>query len=196
MDAPVLARHRRTGRIGFVARFRPPHLGHAAILAALAREAESLVVGIGSSNRRDVDNPFTGEETAELLRLLLPEARAELHLLPDLYDGPLWAAMVRERFGEIGLFVTANPYVRTLVEGFWTVEHPLSLLDPAERVAIDGKAVRSAMARGEEWARLVPPEVARALRARGLVRRFREEFGLETLAREAPGGVAGTTKFE
>jgi hypothetical protein len=42
------------------------------------------------------------------------------------------------------------------------------------------------MARGEEWARLVPPEVARELRARGLVRRFRDEFGLEELAREAP----------
>lgn len=177
----------RLSRAGFVARFRPPHLGHAAILAALARQAEALVVGIGSSNRRDLDNPFTGEETADLLRPLLPEGRVELHLLPDLYDGPRWAAMVRERFGEIDRFVTANPYVRSLVEGFWAVEHPLSLLAPSERVAVDGKAVRRAMARGEEWARLVPPEVARALRERGLVRRFREEFGLETLAREAPG---------
>ncbi len=188
-DATARGRHRRAGRIGFVARFRPPHLAHAAILAALAREAETLVVGIGSSNRRDLDNPFTGEETADLLRPLLPEGRFELHLLPDLYDGPRWAAMVRERFGEIDRFVTANPYVRSLVEGFWTVEHPLALLAPSERVAVDGKAVRRAMARGEDWARLVPPEVARALRTQGLVRRFREEFGLETLAREAP--VAG-----
>jgi len=46
------------------------------------------------------------------------------------------------------------------------------------------------MARGEDWARLVPPEVARALRAQGLVRRFREEFGLEVLAREAPRAIA------
>jgi nicotinamide mononucleotide adenylyltransferase len=176
----------RLARAGFVARFRPPHLGHAAILSALARKAASVVVGVGSANRYDVDNPFTGEETAELLRPLLPEGRFELHLLPDLYDGPKWAAMLRERFGQIDLFVTANPYVRSLVEGFWTVEHPLTLLDPAERVAVDGKTVRRAMARGENWARLVPPGVARDLRARGLVRRFREEFGLETLAREAP----------
>ena len=176
----------RFARTGFVARFRPPHLGHAAILSALAREAATVVVGIGSANRHDLDNPFSGEETVELLRPLLPEGRFEHHLLPDLYDGPKWAAMVRERFGDLDLFVTANPYVRSLVEGFWTVEHPLAMLEPAERVAVDGKAVRRAMARGEEWARLVPPEVARELRARGIVRRFREEFGLETLAREAP----------
>jgi nicotinamide mononucleotide adenylyltransferase len=176
----------RLRRAGFVARFRPPHLGHAAILSALAREAVTVVVGVGSFNRYDVDNPFTGEETVGLLQPLTRGKRFELHLLPDLYDGPKWAEMVRERFGEIDVFITANPYVRSLVESFWTVEHPLSILDPAERVAVDGKAVRRAMARGEEWVRLVPPEVARELRARGLVRRFREEFGLETLAREAP----------
>jgi nicotinamide-nucleotide adenylyltransferase len=173
-------------RAGFVARFRPPHLGHAAILAALAREAETVVVGVGSANRYDVDNPFTGEETAGLLAPLLPAGRFELHLLPDLYDGPRWAAMVRERLGEIDLFATANPYVRSLLEGAWRVEHPLSLLGREERVAVDGKGVRRAMARGEAWERLVPPEVARALHAGGLVRRFRREFGLETLARTAP----------
>lgn len=173
-------------RAGFVARFRPPHLGHAAILAALARAAETVVVGVGSANRYDLDNPFTGEETAELLAPLLPEGRAEVHLLPDLYDGPRWAAMVSERFGELDLFVTANPYVRSLLEGTWRVAHPLEILVPEERVAVEGKEVRRAMARGEAWERLVPGEVARALKARGLARRFREEFGLETLARSAP----------
>ncbi|MFN7988709.1 MAG: adenylyltransferase/cytidyltransferase family protein [Thermoanaerobaculia bacterium] len=176
----------RLARVGFVARFRPPHLGHAAILEALARNAETVVVGIGSANRYDLDNPFTGEETAELLRPLLPGGRVELHLLPDLFDGPRWAEMVRERFGALDLFATANPYVRSLVEGFWRVVPTLSLLEPGERVAVDGRAVRRAMARGEAWERLVPPEVARELRARGLARRFREEFGLETIAREAP----------
>lgn len=173
-------------RAGFVARFRPPHLGHAAILAALARAAGTVVIGIGSANRRDADNPFTAEETAELLAPLLPEGRSEIHLLPDLYDGPRWAEMVRERFGEIDLFVTANPYVRSLLDGRWRLAHPLELLGPEERVAVDGKAVRRAMARGEEWERLVPAVVAQALKARGLMRRFRDEFGLETLARTAP----------
>lgn len=173
-------------RAGFVARFRPPHLGHAAILAALARASETVVVGVGSANRYDLDNPFTGEETAELLSPLLPEGRTELHLLPDLYDGPRWAEMVRERFGALDLFVTANPYVRSLLEGTWRVSHPLEILAPEERVAVEGKDVRRALARGDSWEGLVPPAVARALKARGLARRFREEFGLETLARSAP----------
>jgi nicotinamide mononucleotide adenylyltransferase len=183
---------RTLGRAGFVARFRPPHLGHAAVLAALARAAETVVVGVGSANRYDLDNPFTGEETADLLRPLLPEGRVELHLLPDLFDGPRWAAMVRERLGELDLFVTANPYVRSLVEPFWRVAPPLALLEPGERVALDGKAVRRAMARGETWERLVPPAVALEMRRRGLARRFRDEFGLETIAREAPRPAAET----
>ena len=77
-DTTARGRLRHAWRVGFVARFRPPHLGHAAILAALAREAETLVVGIGSANRRDLDNPFTGEETLVLLRPLLPAERSEV----------------------------------------------------------------------------------------------------------------------
>lgn len=177
--APIL-------RAGFLARFRPPHLGHAAVLAALGRTAETVVVGVGSANRYDLDNPFTGDETAGLLAPLLPEGRAEIHLLPDLYDGPRWAEMVRERFGGLDFFVTANPYVRSLLEGTWRVTHPLEILEPGERVAVEGKDVRRAMARGEAWERLVPPAVAGELKARGLARRFREEFGLETLARSVP----------
>ena len=39
---------------------------------------------------------------------------------------------------------------------------------------------------GEEWKNLVPPAVAAYLQDRGLVERFRREFGLATLALEAP----------
>jgi nicotinamide mononucleotide adenylyltransferase len=194
--SPAAPQQRRLARCGFVARFRPPHLGHAAILGALARESDVLVVGIGSANRYDLDNPFSADETLDLLRPLLPQGRCEVHLLPDLFDGPRWAAMVRERFGELGLFVTANAYVRSLLEGSWPVGRPVDLLAPGERVAVEGKTVRRAMARGEEWAELVPPPVARALRERGLVRRFREEFGLETLAREAPRHSDDATREE
>jgi nicotinamide-nucleotide adenylyltransferase len=46
--------------------------------------------------------------------------------------------------------------------------------------------VRRAMARGEDWRTLVPTAVARWLDERRLVERFRREFGLATLALEAP----------
>jgi nicotinamide mononucleotide adenylyltransferase len=55
-----------------------------------------------------------------------------------------------------------------------------------ERVPIDGTGVRREMARGEGWRALVPDAVAAYIEERRLDRRFRTEFGLETLALDAP----------
>jgi hypothetical protein len=42
------------------------------------------------------------------------------------------------------------------------------------------------MARGEGWREMVPPDVATYLEEEGIVQRFRREWGLATLALDAP----------
>jgi nicotinamide-nucleotide adenylyltransferase len=170
-----------------IARWKPVHLGHAAILEALADRAESVVLGIGSSNRFDAANPFSAAESAEMIRAVLAgRENVEIVDVPDLGHGPRWRAMVVEMLGPLDLFVTANEYVKRLLAGDYRVVHPIRLIAPDRRVAVDGTAVRRAMARGDEWRRLVPAAVARYLDDRGLVDRFRRDFGLETLALDAP----------
>jgi nicotinamide-nucleotide adenylyltransferase len=183
----------RVGRLGMVARWKPVHLGHAAVLEALVARADEVLVGLGSANRYDASNPFTADESAAMIRLVLGAAdRVSLVPVPDLGHGPRWSAMVRELFGPLDLFVTANAYVRELLEETYRVVHPVELLPPERRVRVDGAMVRRAMARGEDWRALVPPPVAAYLEREGLVERFRREFGLATLALEAPPGPTGT----
>lgn len=170
-----------------VARWRPVHLGHAAILRALGRRAGHVVIGIGSSNRKNARNPFTADEAREMICRVLPE-REGVSLLdvPDLDDGPRWRAMVVELFGPLDAFVTANPYVAALLQDDYAILRPVDLVPPEERVPVDGTTVRREMARGEGWRDLVPPEVASYIQEVGLDGRFRREFGLETLALDAP----------
>jgi nicotinamide-nucleotide adenylyltransferase len=183
-------RPERFGRLGTVARFKPVHLGHAAVLDTIGAVADDLVVGVGSANRYDVRNPFTAEESTEMVRLVLGE-RPGLRILPvpDLGHGPRWSAMVAEIFGPLDAFVTANPYVRDLLQGRYRVLHPLTLIPRERHVRVDGTLVRRAMAQGEGWRPLVPPAVAAYLDERGLPARFRREFGLETLALDVPRGI-------
>jgi nicotinamide-nucleotide adenylyltransferase len=170
-----------------IARWRPVHLGHAAVLRALVARAEELLLGIGSSNRRNVRNPFTAAETREMLERVLPEgANTRVLDVPDLDDGPRWRAMVVEMFGPLDAFATANPYVARLLGDDYRILRPVDVVPADERVPIDGTRVRREMARGEEWRNLVPDEVAAYISEQGLDRRFREQFGLETLALEAP----------
>jgi len=196
----------RFARLGMIARWRPVHRGHLAVLRALCDAAAEALIGIGSANRYNLRNPFTLEETTDMLRLALagrggseaadretrsvsplaPHRRENYRLIPvpDLDDGPRWRVMVREMFGPLDAFVTDNPYVASLLREDYRLLRPVELIAETDRVAIDGTMVRAAMARGGEWQRFVPPEVAAYMTARGLDERFRREFGLQTLALE------------
>jgi len=169
-----------------VARWKPVHLGHAAVLDALCDAARHALIGIGSCNRYDARNPFTGEETEAMLRLALRgRANFSLIALPDLDDGPRWRAMVADVFGELDAFVTDNPYVASLMKETYPLVRPVELVPEDRRVMLDGTRVRLELARGEAWRQLVPESVRRYITANALDRRFRAEFGLETLSLQA-----------
>jgi hypothetical protein len=63
-----LARLAPLAHLAMIARWKPVHIGHAAVLEGLVASAESVIIGIGSSNRYNAKNPFTAAETADMLR--------------------------------------------------------------------------------------------------------------------------------
>ncbi len=179
-------------RIAMIARWKPVHLGQAAVLRALCSRAEEVLIGVGSSNRYNARNPFTFEETEAMLRLVLGDrdaaqesAEYAIIAIPDLDDGPRWKAMVREMLGELDIFVTDNPYVANLLKDDYRLMRPVEFLFPSEHVRIDGSTLRAMMAKGERWQEWVPEQVARYIEENKLEERFRREFGLETLAMQA-----------
>jgi nicotinamide-nucleotide adenylyltransferase len=173
----------RIARIGMVARWRPVHRGQAPVLRALCERADRALIGIGSTNRYDLRNPFTLDETCDMIRLVLAgRDNYTLIPVPDLDDGPRWRGLVVSLFGELDLFVTDNPYVASLLADDYAIVRPVALVPAEERIALSGTMVRRAMARGDEWREMVPNEVADYIAARRLDVRFRREFGLQTLA--------------
>jgi nicotinamide-nucleotide adenylyltransferase len=173
----------RFDRIGMVARWQPVHRGHVPVLHALCDRGAQAIIGIGSSNRHNLRNPFTLEERTDMIRLAL-EGRGNYGLVPvpDLDDGPRWRVMVIDLFGSLELFVTDNPYVASLLGADYQVIRPVELVPEDNRIAANGTMVRKAMARGDGWRELVPDEVADYIVDRQLDDRFRREFGLEALA--------------
>jgi nicotinamide-nucleotide adenylyltransferase len=179
----------RTDRIGMIARWQPVHRGHASVLRALCDGASQALIGIGSSNRYSLANPFTLDERIDMIGLALAgRENCTLIPVPDLDDGPRWRLMVTDLFGPLDLFVTANPYVASLLAGDYEIVPPIELVPDDEHVAIDGTMVRREMARGSDWQSLVPRDVADYIVAHRLDDRFRREFGLQTLALDATEG--------
>ncbi|EYF01114.1 adenylyltransferase/cytidyltransferase family protein [Chondromyces apiculatus] len=166
------------GRLAMIARWKPVHLGHAAVLESLLERADEVIVGIGSSNRYNARNPFTSGESATMIHLALRgHAGYRVVEVPDLDDGPRWRLMVKDMLGPLDLFVTANGYVRSLLLEDYPILHPVHLVHPERRVPLDGSMVRAAMARGDGWRAMVPEAIAQYLDAHGLVERLRAEFG-------------------
>lgn len=164
-------------RLAMIARWKPVHIGHAAVLRGLARHAAHCWIGIGSSNRYDCANPFTPAETREMIRLVVPGAdNLTIFEIPDFNDGPRWRDHLVRLLGPLDAFVTANPYVRDLMSERYRVIHPVYFVSPDERHRVDGTMVRQAMLDGLSWEHLVPPVVAEYLKSRALVTRFRREF--------------------
>ena len=170
-------------KIGMVARWQPVHRGHVPVLRALTAGPAQAVIGIGSSNEYNYRCPFSLQETQDMLMLVLNERQNyELVPVPDLHNGPRWRAMVLELFGALDFFVTANPYVKSLLADDYKIVHPAALLADADKVPVEGAMVRLEMARGGNWRSLVPESVADYIQVRKLDDRFRQEFGLQTLA--------------
>ena len=171
--------------MGIVARWQPVHIGHLAVLHALCEHTNHALIGIGSSNTYDYRSPFTLEETKDMLKLALGNRQNyTLIPIPDLHDGPKWHKMVLGLFGKLDLFLTDNPYVAALMRPVYPVERPVVLVPEEERVAVSGTMVRQEIARGGDWQTLVPEEIAAYIQKNKLDQRFKQEFGLQTLALE------------
>jgi hypothetical protein len=97
-------------------------------------------------------------------------------------DGQRWVDEVKKLYGELNYFVSGNPWTNKLLESHYNIIHPASLVPKEQQLYCKGSIVRMALARNEEWEKLMKPEVAEYLMKKGLVERFRREFGLQTIA--------------
>ncbi len=185
-------------KLGCIGRFKPLHLGSTAMLDGICSQASEIIIGIGSTNKYNARNPWTAEESAAMIHSYLRPRSNQYSLvqvpdfahLPEYADGQTWRKYVREHFGLLDGFVTRNGYVQELLKDDYRILDTLTLIPQAYRRPIKGSLVRLEMARFGDWQSLVPREVADYLEENGLVERFRQEFGLETLAQALNGAGA------
>ncbi len=180
------------GKVGVIGRFKPLHNGGALMLEALCQQADHVTIGLGSSNKYNLRNPFTSEESREMIEVFLSSRSENYEFLevpdfahiPEYSDGRKWKEYVKEKFCSLNYFVTANPYVRDLLDDSYTVIHPGSCIPPEKWLKLKATEVRLEMARNSpRWRELVPCEVAKYIEQKNLLERFRREFGEETLLR-------------
>ena len=158
-------------------RFQPFHNGHLEYLRGAAERSDEVFVGITNPDPQRVkeepsdplrhlpeSNPFTYVE-----RLLMVEAVAEdegirVHVIPFPVNEPeLWSAYVPDGVTQyLRLF---SEWGGTKRDRMREAGYEVVVLDEGAEKWISGADVRAALRAGDEWEALVPPGVARIIRA-------------------------------
>jgi len=178
------------GIIGIIGRFKPLHNGAALMFDYACKNSDKVIIGIGSSNKYDVRNPFTAEESRDMIDSYLSKRYSNYSFLfipdsghiPEYSGGQEWRKYVLSNFGKLDYLFTGNRYVLELLKDDYCVMHPSSMIPRDDWFVISGTEVRINMARDKDWKNLVPKEVVEYIEHNNLDKRFRKEFGLETLA--------------
>jgi len=188
----------KLSNVGVIGRFKPLHNGGELLLESICDRAERVIIGIGSSNKYNLRNPFTAEETKDMINVLLRERFSNYDIIevpdfaqiPEFANGQEWKKFVIDKFKvdlKVDYFVSGNDFVRSLLEEDLTLIHPGDIVPKRKHLVLRATRVRYEMATYQNWQALVPKPVVEYLEKNELVDRFRSEFGLATIAYVSAG---------
>ena len=178
------------GTTGLIGRWKPLHLGGALLLETVCKYSDHVKIGIGSCNKYNLRNPFTADESREMIdQFLKPKYdHYEFILVPDFgqiaeySDGQMWRKYVVDHYKTLDNFVSGNDYVTELLKDDYHIIKSYEMIPTEFQIPIKASMIRMAMARGLNYEEMLPDAVAEYIRDNKLAARFRREFGLEQLA--------------
>lgn len=151
----------------FIGRFQPFHRGHLSVVQRTLKEAENLVIGIGSSQENGTaNNPYTFEERRDMILAALKDhsidtSRITIIAIPDIDDAAHWVDHVIQLVPPFEGVYTGSPIVRNLFKkhgGHKThevhLDHDICATD-----------IRHAIKNKKSWQEKVPRSVAQFVKA-------------------------------
>ena len=149
-----------------VGRFQPFHLGHLAALRFALDAADSVWVGIGSSNRpAGASNPFTAAERRDMILSSVDgpaSERISIYEIPDVDNHMRWLELIERTVPPFGLVFTNDDLTQRLYrsrgDGIRVIRIPF-----LNRQALSGTRIRAMIRDGQDWQKLVPSGTLKVL---------------------------------
>lgn len=165
----------------YIGRFQPFHKGHLNYILQIAKEADRIIIGIGSSQySRTIENPFSADERRMMIELSVKKSLDDYVIvnIPDIHDYSRWVEHVEKLCPEFDIAYTGNQIVKTLLE-----EKGYKVLSPKGSRFISASQIRDMISKNQDWQKFVPPEVIHVIntikgvdRIKRIYRSERERF--------------------
>lgn len=146
-------------KIGLViGRFQPFHYGHAYLLHKALAIADKIIIGIGSSNIKNSDNPWNYQKRRKMLELFIQKEKLESKInsiisLPDDPDDNVWLKETLKKTGSIDVVIGNNDWVEGI---FKAARIPVAKVNHYKRFLFEGYKIRRLMQSGKKWENRVP----------------------------------------
>lgn len=137
-----------------IGRFQPFHFGHLRLIEFAAKEVDSLIIGIGSSQESNTkENPFSAEERRRMIENSLSGIKFEILEIPDINNNDLWVLHVKKIIPEFDSVYTNAELERHL---FKEASYEVRETPFFDRGNYSGTEIRKRILAGEMWEDLVP----------------------------------------
>jgi nicotinamide-nucleotide adenylyltransferase len=157
-------RKRMVRRGLFVGRFQPFHKGHLEVVKRILKEADELVIIVGSSQySHRLNNPFTSGERITMIRKALQEEEIKLSRIwiipvPDIHQHALWVSQIVSYSPKFDVVYANEPLTRRL---FMEAGFRVETIPFVKREVYLATEIRKRMLAGENWKELVPSTVVK-----------------------------------
>jgi nicotinamide-nucleotide adenylyltransferase len=166
----------------FLGRFQPYHKGHHSIVERMSREADEIIIAIGSAQwSHDNKDPFTAGERIMMITRALESLPVTKYVLPieDIQRNSLYVSHIVSLTPLFDVVYSNNPLVKELFE---TASFAIQSTPLEARHQFWGTQIRRQMLEGEGWREMVPEGVAEIIDEIDGVERYRRIHREDTAA--------------
>lgn len=147
-------------KVGLViGRFQPFHLGHKYLIEKALEHADKIIIGIGSSNITDTNNPYALSIRKAFLKQFIQQENLEKRIIKiasikDTPDDNEWYKIALCATGPVGVVIGDNDWVNTIYK-----EHGVPVVEVGhlKRSILQGMKIRESMKNNTSWEDRVPP---------------------------------------
>ena len=149
----------------FIGRFQPFHRGHLSVIEEMIDRVEYLIIAIGSAKKSyTATDPFTAGERTLMIKNSLKRSwhdRCFILQLDDINRYNVWVSHVEDLVPPFDLVIGNSTLTALLFsEKGYEIFYP----EKYSRDVYRGRVIRQMMLEGDEWTKLVPPEVVDVIR--------------------------------
>ncbi len=141
-----------------VGRFQPFHKGHLFLIKNALEKADKIIIGIGSANIYDENNPIDFETRKKIIKAVfykedIEERLIKIVALDDFFDDKKWLDNLKKQVGKFDIALGNNEWTNNILE---KAGYKVLRVDYFKRSLYEGWRIRKLAKEGKKWENRVP----------------------------------------